>query len=124
MVEDWQALIRNMNVATRDLRHAAPDTMKAFSDMARAAHGGGALDHKTKELIALAISVATRCAPCIAYHAEGAVKHGATREAVAETLAMSIYMGAGPSVMYAAEALEAVDQMTRPVAAAAESAVA
>lgn len=113
MVEDWLALIGNMNGATRELRRAAPETMKAFSEMARAAVGGGALDSKTKELIALAISVATRCAPCIAYHAESAVKHGATREAVAETLAMSIYMGAGPSVMYAAEALEAVDQMLK-----------
>jgi len=111
MVEDWKALIGNMNVATRDLRQAAPDAMKAFTEMSRAAHSGTALDQATKELVALALSVATRCAPCIAYHAEGAVKHGASREAVAETLAMSIYMGAGPSVMYAAEALEAVDQM-------------
>ena len=118
MVENWRELIGNMNVATRDLRHAAPETMKAFSEMARSAHSGDALDHKTKELIALAISVATRCAPCIAYHAEGAVKHGASREEIAETLSMSIYMGAGPSVMYAAEALEAVDQMMKPASVA------
>lgn len=112
MVEDWLTLIRNMNGAVRDLRGAAPEIMKAFSEMAVAAHHGEALDDKTKELIALAISVATRCSPCIGYHAQGAVKAGASREAVAETLAMAIYMGAGPSVMYAAEALEAVDQMT------------
>ena len=111
MVEDWHALIREMDGAVRDMRRAGPEVMKAFSEMSRAAHSGEALDDRTKELIALAISVATRCAPCIAYHAEGAVKHGASREAISETLAMSIYMGAGPSVMYAAEALEAVDQM-------------
>jgi AhpD family alkylhydroperoxidase len=111
MVEDWRALIGNMNHAMRDLRHASPEVLKSFGEMARAANGGDALDAKTKELIALAISVATRCAPCIAYHAEGAVKRGASREAVAETLGMAIYMGAGPSAMYAAEALEAVDQM-------------
>jgi AhpD family alkylhydroperoxidase len=112
MVEDWLALIGNMNGAVRDLRGAAPEVMKTFSEMAVAAHHGDALDGKTKELVALAISVATHCAPCIAYHAQGAVKAGASREAVSETLAMAIYMGAGPSVMYAAEALEAVDQMT------------
>ena len=112
MVEDWLALITNMNGAVRDLRGAAPEVMKSFSDMAIAAHHGDALDGKTKELIALAIGVATRCAPCIAYHAQGAVRAGASREAVAETLALAIYMGAGPSVMYAAEALEAVDQIT------------
>ena len=111
MVEDWLALITNMNGAVRDLRGAAPEVMKSFSDMAIAAHHGDALDGKTKELIALAIGVATRCAPCIAYHAQGAVRAGASREAVAETLALAIYMGAGPSVMYAAEALEAVDQI-------------
>jgi AhpD family alkylhydroperoxidase len=113
VVEDWLSVIGNMNGAVRDLRQAAPEVMRTFSDMARAAHAGNSLDGKTKELIALAIGVATRCAPCIAYHAEGAVKQGASREAIAETLAMAIYMGAGPSVMYAAEALEATDQMAK-----------
>jgi AhpD family alkylhydroperoxidase len=111
MVEEWVALIGNMNGAVRNLRQVAPEVMKTFSDMARAAHGGEALDSKTKELVALAISVAIRCAPCIAYHAEGAVRQGASRAEMAETLAMVVYMGAGPSVMYAAQALEAVDQI-------------
>jgi AhpD family alkylhydroperoxidase len=118
MVEDWLALIGNMNGAARDLRQAAPEVMKTFSDMARAAHSGKALDNKTKELVALAISVAIRCTPCIAYHAEGAIKQGASGEEVAETLGMAIYMGAGPSVMYAAEALEAVDQIAKKATAA------
>jgi AhpD family alkylhydroperoxidase len=111
MVEDWLDVINNMNSAVRDLRRASPEVMKTFGDMARAAHAGCALDAKTKELVAIAISVATRCSPCIAYHAEAAVKQGASRAEVAETLGMAIYMGAGPSVMYAAKALEAVDQM-------------
>lgn len=111
MVEDWLAHIGNMNTAVRDLRKASPEVMKTFSDMHRAAHGGDALDGKTKELVALAISVAIRCSPCIAYHAEGAVRQGASQAEVADVLAMAIYMGAGPSVMYAAQALEAVGQM-------------
>jgi len=111
MVEDWLALISNMNGAVSGLRQAAPEVMKTFGEMARAAHGGNALDDKTKELVALAISVSIRCAPCIAYHTQGAIKQGASREAIAETLAMAIYMGAGPSVMYAAQALDAVDQL-------------
>ena len=114
MIQDWKELIANMNGGVKNLRQGAPDVMKSFADMAKAAHGGGALDGKTKELIALAIGVATRCAPCIAYHAQGAVKHGATREEVAETMGMAIYMGAGPSVMYAAQALEAFDQLSPP----------
>jgi AhpD family alkylhydroperoxidase len=117
MVEDWSALIGGMNGAVRDLRKASPDVMKAFAEMARAAHGSEALDGRTRELIALGISVAVRCDPCIAYHAEGALKQGATRAEIAEALAMAVYMGAGPSVMYAAKALEAVDQLAASNAA-------
>ena len=111
MVEDWLAMIGDMNGAVRELRQVSPEVMKTFGDMARAAHAGNALDGKTKELVALAISVAVRCDPCIAYHAEAAVRHGASRAELAETLGMAIYMGAGPSAMYAAKALEAADQM-------------
>jgi AhpD family alkylhydroperoxidase len=113
MIQDWQMLINNMNGGVKTLRQGAPDLMKSFSEMAKAAHGGDALDNKTKELIALALGVATRCAPCIAYHAEAAAKYGASREEVLETMSMSIYMGAGPSVMYAAQALEAFDQLAK-----------
>ena len=75
--------------------------------MAMAASGPEALDSKTKELIALAISVAVRCDPCIAFHAQAAVKQGASRDEVMEAMGMAIYMGAGPSVMYASQAIEA-----------------
>lgn len=112
MVEDWLNLIADMNGAVRELRQASPEIMKSFSEMSRAAHAGAALDKKTKELIALSIGVATRCAPCIAYHTEGALKEGASRAEIAETLAMAVYMGAGPSVMYAAQAMEAVNQLS------------
>ena len=78
--------------------------------MATSAGAQGALDAKTKELIALAISVAVRCDDCIAFHAKAAAQRGATREEVMETLGMSVYMGAGPSVMYASHALAAFTQ--------------
>jgi AhpD family alkylhydroperoxidase len=84
--------------------------MKSFSALARAALEAKSLDTKTKELVALGIAVATRCDACIAFHAEAAVRNGATRDEVMETMGMAIYMGAGPSVMYAAQAVEAYDQ--------------
>ena len=95
------------------MRTGAPDVMKGFSAIAQAALKANALDTKTKELIALAISVATRCDGCIGFHAEAAVKQGATRDEVMETMGMAIYMGAGPSVMYAAQAVEAYDQFAQ-----------
>ncbi len=119
MLNDWQNLTRDFSAATRDLRAGAPEVMKEFSDIARAALKAGALDTKTKELVALAISVAIRCDPCIGFHAEAAVKQGATREELLETMGMAIYMGTGPTVMYAAAALEAYDQFAARAKAAA-----
>jgi len=110
MTKDWPAYAKAMDPAVAALRAGQPDMMKGFSAMAQAALKPEALDTKTKELIALAISVAVRCDACVTYHAKAAVKQGATREEVLETMAMAVYMGAGPSVMYAAQALEAYDQ--------------
>ena len=79
---------------------------------------GTALDAKTKELVALAIAVATRCDACVAFYAELAVKRGASRAELMETMGMAIYMGVGPSVMYAAQAVEAFDQFAAEAGAA------
>jgi AhpD family alkylhydroperoxidase len=119
MHKDWPRMATELSQALKEVRSGTPETMKAFSALARAALEPKALDAKTKELLALGISVATRCDGCIAFHAEAAVKQGATRDEVMETMGMAIYMGAGPSVMYAAQAVEAFDQFSaeKPVAA-------
>ena len=96
--------------AIKEVRLGSPDVMKAFSAMAQAATAGGAVDAKTKELIAIAIAVAIRCDGCVAFHAQAAAKLGATREEIMEVMGMALYMGAGPSLMYAAQAVEAFDQ--------------
>ena len=95
--------------------------MKAFSTIAQAALTPRALDVKTKELIALAIAVATRCDDCVAFHTKAAVEQGATRDEVLETLGMAIYMGAGPSAMYASHALGAFTQFEAAKAASASN---
>ena len=107
---NWPELTRSLSSELKNLRGGAPDVMKAFSSLAQAALGQGALDPKTKELIALGIGVAVRCDDCIAFHVKAAVDHGATREEILETLGMAIYMGAGPSAMYASHALGAYTQ--------------
>lgn len=96
------------NLAT--LRGDVPDVMKAFNDLARAATKDGALDKKTKELIALALGVAVRCDACIGFHTQALVKLGATKAEVEETLGMAVYMGGGPSLMYSANAVAAFDE--------------
>lgn len=118
MYKDWPGMAGDLSHALKGLRAGAPETMKAFSALARAALEPKALDLKTKELLALGISVAIRCDACVAFHAEAAVRAGASREEVMETMGMAIYMGAGPSVMYAAQAVEAFDQFGAGKAAA------
>ncbi|HTI81679.1 MAG TPA: carboxymuconolactone decarboxylase family protein [Acetobacteraceae bacterium] len=119
MFKDWQDLATQLSGDIRALRAGAPEVVKGFSALAQAALKAAALDTKTKELIALAISVAARCDGCIAFHAEAAMKQGATRTEVLETMGMAVYMGAGPSVMYAAQVLEAFDQFNTKAAAGA-----
>ena len=110
MLTNFPELTKQLSADIRELRVGQPDVMKAFSAMAMSATAGKALDAKTKELIALAIGVAVRCDDCIAFHAKAAVEKGATRDEVMETLGMAVYMGAGPSVMYASHAVAAFNQ--------------
>jgi AhpD family alkylhydroperoxidase len=92
MHADWNDLIDGLRGSLRELRGGAPEVMKAFSAVAQAASKASALDTKTKELIALAVSVAIRCDDCIAFHAKAAVEQGAAREEVIEAVGMAIYM--------------------------------
>ena len=119
MHKDWPLMAEELTVALGEVRGGAPEVMKAFGAMARAALAPAALDTKTKELLALGIAVATRCDGCIAFHAQAALRQGASRAEVMETVGLAIYMGAGPSAMYAAQAVEAFDQFVAKGAAAA-----
>ena len=101
--------IAELDKYSRELVQLVPDAIKAFGTLSREAQKAGALDHKVKELIALAIGVSTRCDGCIAYHARNSVRAGATRQEVAETLAVAVQMGGGPAMVYAADALRAYE---------------
>lgn len=109
-MKDWHANVTELTSHLRTLRGGAPEVMKAFAGLAQAAVAPKALDSKMKELLALGIAVAIRCDDCIGFHVKAALQHGATREEILETLGMAIYMGAGPSVMYATHALDAFAQ--------------
>jgi AhpD family alkylhydroperoxidase len=106
-------LTKSVSTRLASLRASTPEVMKSFGDLGRAATAQGVLDKKTKELIALALSVAARCDPCIGFHAQALVKLGATRQEVDETLGVATYMGGGPSLMYAASAIAAFEEFAR-----------
>ncbi len=106
----YHDLIAGVSANTAKMRSDIPEVMKAFGSLAHSAGKAGALDEKTKELIAMALSVGARCDPCIGFHAKALVRYGATRAEVQEMLGMCVYMGGGPSLMYAAAALGAYEE--------------
>ncbi len=110
MEKNYIEITRNVSANLKLLREDIPDTLQGFSALAKAATRDGVLDKKTKELIALALGVAAHCDACIGFHAETLVRLGATRAEVEEALGMAVYMGGGPSLMYAAEAIAAYEQ--------------
>jgi AhpD family alkylhydroperoxidase len=118
-MKDYRQITRDISAQLRTLRKDIPATMQGFTALAQAATAPGILDKKTKELIALAIGVATHCDGCIGFHTEALARLGATRNEVEETLGMAVYMGGGPSLMFAADALAAFEQASAAADAAA-----
>ena len=110
MAKSYKDIITDTSAHTAKLRKGIPEVMQGFNATAQAAGKAGALDEKTKELIAMALSVAARCDPCLGYHAKALVRLGATRAEVEEMLGMCVYMGGGPSLMYAAAAIAAYEE--------------
>lgn len=110
MTKDYKQITRDISGSLAKLRAEAPELMKGFGDLASAATKDEVLDKKTKELIALALGVAARCDGCLGFHTQALVKLGASKQEVVEALGMAVYMGGGPSLMYAADAFSAFEQ--------------
>ncbi len=94
----------------RELRRAIPDVYKGFSELHGASLAPGALDTRTKELIALAIGVIEQCDGCIASHARGAAKAGATKQEAAEAIGVTFLMNGGPATIYGPRAYSAFSE--------------
>ena len=92
------------------LRKAIPAVYDGYRQMHSAVFRSGAVDLKTKELIALAIAVSKECDGCIASHARGAARNGATAEEVAEVLGVAIAMNGGPGTVYGPRAFAAYQE--------------
>jgi AhpD family alkylhydroperoxidase len=102
--------LRAMNARFGALAKAAPQPMAAFRNLMLEASKGGTLPSKVKELIAVAIAVHQGCGDCILFHVSNAKSHGASRAELAETLAVCVEMGGGPSSVYAGHALAVYDE--------------
>lgn len=102
-----KAVLDDLAPLGRDLRKAIPDVYKGFGELHHAAFAPGALDTRTKELIAFAIGVVEQCDGCIASHARGAVKAGATKQEAAEAIGVTYLMNGGPATIYGPRAYAA-----------------
>lgn len=99
-----------LNELVGQMSKEIPEAMGAFTQLHKVAIKDSALSKKVKELIALGIGITVRCDGCIASHVNDALKSGATREEIMETIGVAILMGGGPSMVYGSEAMEALNQ--------------
>src|SRR6056297_492081 len=109
---NWKATLAHTNTILTPLRKEYADNAKGFHALHNAALAEGALGTKEKELIALAIGISKQCNDCIGFHVKAAIRAGATREEVAETVNVCVLMNGGPGYMYGAKAIEAFDQLS------------
>ena len=99
MFKDWKEHTALVKKSFGELGKEHPKMLQAY----------GALDAKTRELIAIAVAITTRCESCISVHAAAAAKAGATDSEIAGALATAIALNAGAAYTYALRALEAVE---------------
>ena len=115
-------VLRDLVPLHRALRQAIPEVYKGFGELSKAAFADGALDRKTKELIALAIGVVEGCDGCIASHSEAAARAGATRQEAAEAIGVTFLMHGGPATIHGARAFDVFCEFDEAVARTSEDA--
>lgn len=106
-MEKYKAIVENISSQLTELSNDIPDVVNQFFTLVSAGSDDGVLDKKTKELIAIGIAVANRCDGCIGYHIKTLVDLNVTQQELSEALGVAIFMGGGPSLMYAAKTLGA-----------------
>ena len=116
---DHPGLIHSINEQLGPFRKSQAGAMQGFGQLARESMAEGAISAKHKELIALAIGITQHCSGCVGFHVKALRRLGCTRAELEEMLAVCVYMGGGPALMYAAEALKAWDSFESAAPASA-----
>jgi len=112
MTTNYVELHDHLDEGISKLMKELPGPMSGFSQLHRKAMEDGVLNGKTKELIALSVSIALRCEGCIAYHVYDAIKAGATRAEMVDAIGVAILMGGAPAAVYATYAMDAMEQFS------------
>ena len=115
---DWLDYRKQLMGRIGQFAGLSPDTVKGYQTLSKAGAATNHLDAKTRELIALAVSVTTRCDGCITVHTAEALKHGATKGEIGEALGVAVALNAGAAMVYSARVLDAVEAYGAPAIAA------
>jgi AhpD family alkylhydroperoxidase len=110
MKTNYVELYQSLEERLAQLGNEIPGPMTGFARLHKKAVEDGMLSRKVKEMMALAIGIVVGCEGCIAYHVHDAVEAGATRQELLETIGVALMMGGGPGSIYAAHALDAIEQ--------------
>jgi len=111
-MENMKSILNEANSSLQHLTKSYPELMKAFGGFMGAVEKPGALDKKTKELMCISLSIATHCKWCIAFHVQGALDSGATKDEIMESCFVATLMGGGPALMYTQLAVKALEDLS------------
>lgn len=114
--QHYHDILAELRPEHRALREMIPEVYSGFNAIGKAALADGALSPKVKELMAMVIGIVQGCDGCIASHAKGAARAGATEGEAAEAIAVSIMMHGGPATIYGARAFSAFREFSSPTA--------
>ncbi len=118
MMMDWNAYLGELLNTIGKLGQLSPDTVRGYRTLSDAGQKTNHLDEKTRQLIALAVAVTTRCDGCITVHTSAAMKAGASKEEIAEALGVAVALNAGAALVYSARVMDAYAAKSQPELAA------
>lgn len=112
-MKEYKKLLEEISKNLKVFSEKTPAKMKEFHELLQEVEKKGALDKKTKELIAVACSVLAHCEWCIAFHVKGALDAGANDQEILESAWVGVLMGGGPALMYAQGVLKALEEFKK-----------
>jgi AhpD family alkylhydroperoxidase len=113
MMLDWNDYRRQLAAGVKEIGQLSPDTIRGYMALSGAGQKADLLGAKVRELVALAVAVTLRCDGCITVHTEAAIKHGATKEEIAEALGVATSVNAGAALVYSARVMDAFEEYPR-----------
>lgn len=114
MMLDWTDYQTQVLARVAEIGRSSPGTVRGYRELGAASAERDLLGAKTRELIALAVAVTRQCDGCIVIHTDAALKHGATREEIAEALGVAIAVNAGAALVFSTRVMDAYAAKATP----------